>query len=59
MLIKSISNTILALLLLISNNVFAIDTYNPANGQLTISAVVVGDTIYKNVVVIVNSVIWL
>ena len=55
--IKFISRTILAFLLLISNNVFAIDTYNPANGQLTISTVVVGDTIYKNVVVMVNSVI--
>lgn len=58
MLFKFISRTILAFLMLISNNVFAIDTYNPANGQLTISAVVVGDTIYKNVVVIVNSVIY-
>lgn len=57
MLIKSISNTILALLLLISNNVFAVDTYNHLNNQLTIPAVEANGFIYKDVVVTVGQIL--
>ena len=35
---------------------WAVDTYNPTNGQLTIPTVVVGDTAYSNVVVKVDQV---
>ena len=44
-------------LLLISSNSFAAVTYNPTNSQLAISSVVVGETIYKNVVITINSII--
>ena len=35
----------------------AVDTYNPANGQLNIPFVTVGDTTYTNVIVSVGKVI--
>ena len=38
-------------------NCWAIDTYNPSNGQLTIPTVLVGNNIYTNVVVTVSSVV--
>jgi hypothetical protein len=44
-------------LLLIGINAFAIDTYNPANNQLTIPTVIVGATAYKDVVITVGSVV--
>ena len=37
--------------------VWAVDTYNPANGQLTIPTVVVGDKLYTNVVVAISGVV--
>ena len=36
---------------------WAVDTYNPANGQLTIPTVVVGDKLYTNVVVAISGVV--
>ena len=36
---------------------WAVDTYNPANGQLTIPQIVVGDSIYSNVTVTVKEVL--
>lgn len=41
----------------ISLNATAADSYNPSNGQLTIPAVLVGNTTYNNVVVTVSSVV--
>jgi len=45
------------ILFLAITNVWAVDTYNPANGQLTIPTVLVGDTAYSKVVVIVDQVL--
>jgi len=36
---------------------WAVDTYNPANGQLSIPTVVVGDKLYSNVVVSISGVV--
>ena len=36
---------------------WAVDTYNPENGQLTIPTVVVGDSVYSNVVVAISGVV--
>lgn len=44
-------------LLFITSNSFAAVTYNPTNNQLIISSVVVGENIYKNVVITINSII--
>jgi hypothetical protein len=46
-------------LLLIGINAFAIDTYNPANNQLTIPTVIVGATAYKDVVITIGSIVSL
>ena len=37
--------------------VWAVDTYNPINGQLTIPTVLVGDKLYTNVVVSISGVV--
>ena len=42
---------------LLASNVYATDTYNPANGQLTIPAVVLGNTIYKDVVITIGPIL--
>lgn len=42
---------------LISIHALAADSFNPSNGQLTIPAVLVGNTTYNNVVVTVGSVV--
>jgi len=42
-------------LFLAITNVWAVDTYNPANGQLTIPSVQVGNTLYSNVLVQLNA----
>ena len=44
--------------ILIGSNVWAIDTYNPNNGQLSIPKVQVGNTFYKDVVITVKEVLW-
>ena len=51
-----IKNIILSLFFFASNS-FAINTYNSTNSQLTIPAVVVGDTIYKNVVITISNIL--
>ncbi|MEI6469573.1 MAG: hypothetical protein WCO72_08875 [Betaproteobacteria bacterium] len=50
---------IVGFLILISTNVFAVDTYNASNNQLTIPSVNVGNTTYNNVVVTVGNIISL
>ena len=50
---------IVGFLILISTNVFAVDTYNASNNQLTIPSVNVGNTTYSNVVVTVGNIISL
>ena len=41
----------------IASNCWAIDSYNPANGVLTISKVAVGDVLYSNVSITVDKVL--
>lgn len=55
--INFISSTILAFLLLFSNKVFAVDTYNHLNNQLTIPAVEANGFIYKDVVITVGQIL--
>lgn len=52
-----IKKIILTLFFLIASNSFAIDSYNSQNSQLTISGVVVGDTIYKDVVITIGNIL--
>lgn len=44
-------------LLLITSNSFALDTYDHVTNQLSISAVIVGDTVYKDVVITIDSIL--
>ena len=53
---KYIKNLFL-LFTFLASNVHATDTYNPANGQLTIPAVVLGNTIYKDVVITIGPIL--
>ena len=41
----------------LTSNVYAIDTYNPVNSQLTIPAVVLGNIVYKNVVITIGPIL--
>lgn len=52
-----IKKIILTLFFLIASNSFAIDSYNSQNSQLTISGVVVGETIYKDVVITIGNIL--
>jgi hypothetical protein len=52
-----IKKIILTLFFLIASNSFAIDSYNSQNSQLSISGVVVGDTIYKDVVITIGNIL--
>ena len=54
---KYINELFLALLVFLSPNAYAIDTYNHVNNQLAIPAVVLGDTIYRNVVITVGPIL--
>jgi len=48
---------LLVLIGLISNNCMAVDTYNTSNSSLNISTIIVNQTIYNNVTVLIESVI--
>ena len=39
--------------------VWAVDTYNPTNGQLSIPKVLVGNSIYTDVVVTIKEILWI
>ena len=54
---KYITELFLSLVTLFSPAVYAIDTYNHVNNQLTIPAVVLGDTIYRDVVITVGPIL--
>lgn len=54
---KYIKNLFCLLLAGISFNVYATDTYNHLNNQLTIPAVVLGNTVYKDVVITVGPIL--
>jgi hypothetical protein len=54
---KYITELFLALVAFFSPAVYATDTYNPANSQLTIPSVVLGDTVYKNVIITVGPIL--
>ena len=54
---KYIKNTILSIFLFIASNSFAIDKYNSTNSLLTIPTVVVGDKIYKDVLITIASIL--
>lgn len=54
---KYITELFLSLLAFISPNVYATDTYNHANNQLSIPAVVLGDKIYRDVVITVGPIL--
>jgi hypothetical protein len=53
---KYIKNLFL-LFVFLTSNVYATDTYNPANSQLTIPAVVLGNTVYKDVVITIGPIL--
>ena len=54
---KFLKTVFFSSLLLMGFNAHALDTYNPANNQLTIPTVIVGATAYKDVVITVGSVV--
>ncbi len=54
---KYINKLFLALLVFLSPTAYATDTYNHLNNQLTIPAVVLGDTIYRDVVITVGPIL--
>ena len=54
---KYINELFLALLAFISPTAYATDTYNHVNNQLTIPAVVLENTVYKNVVITVGPIL--
>ncbi len=54
---KYITELFLSLVALFSPAVYATDTYNHVNNQLTIPAVVLGETIYRDVVITVGPVL--
>ena len=54
---KYITELFLALVAFFSPAVYATDTYNHVNNQLTIPAVVLGDTIYRDVVITVGPIL--
>ena len=54
---KYITELFLSLVAFFSPAVYATDTYNPVNGQLTIPAVVLGNTVYKDVVITVGPIL--
>lgn len=54
---KYITELFLSLLTFISPAAYATDTYNPVNGQLTIPAVVLGNTVYKDVVITIGPIL--
>jgi len=53
---KYIKNLFL-LFAFLASNVYAIDTYNPANSQLAIPSVILGNTIYKDVVITIGPIL--
>lgn len=54
---KYINELFLSLLAFIAPNAYATDTYNHVNNQLSIPAVVLGETIYRDVVITVGPVL--
>ena len=54
---KYITELFLSLVTFLSPAVYAADTYNHVNNQLTIPAVVLGDTIYRDVVITVGPIL--
>lgn len=54
---KYITELFLSLLTFLSPAVYAADTYNHVNNQLTIPAVVLGETIYRDVVITVGPIL--
>lgn len=54
---KYITELFLSMVTFFSPAVYATDTYNHVNNQLTIPVVVVGDTIYRDVVITVGSIL--
>ena len=52
-----IKKIILTLFFVFASNSFALDTYDHVTNQLSISAVIVGDTVYKDVVITVDSIL--
>jgi len=54
---KYITELFLSLVTFLSPAVYATDTYNHVNNQLTIPAVVLGDTIYRDVVITVGPIL--
>ena len=54
---KYIKNLLLSFLTVLASNVYATDTYNHINNELTIPAVVLGDIVYKDVVITVGPIL--
>ena len=54
-----IKNNLIGFLLLFVNTVWAADTYNPVNNQLSIPAVELNGIIYRDVVITVGNILSL